>query len=197
MVILRDLLIGPKRFNELRQAIPGIPSNLLTSRLRDLEEADVVERSLDGRHMVYRLSTYGQDLGPILLDLGRWGSRRMSQPRDNEVPTDNSLAAALLTSRTTTRVRSFTIQVTAGPAVAHARVTATGVSVAAGADQDADLRIGGPGLRQLLATADADAAATAEDIEVEGDASLLPRFVRAFHAPLDDVVAERSAAAAS
>lgn len=67
LVILRDLLVGPKRFNELRQGIPGIPSNLLTSRLRDFEDASVVERVLDGRNVVYRLSEYGQGLEPIVV----------------------------------------------------------------------------------------------------------------------------------
>ena len=40
LIILRDLLVGPKRFNELRQGNPGIPSNLLTTRLRELEAAE-------------------------------------------------------------------------------------------------------------------------------------------------------------
>lgn len=187
LIILRDLLVGPKRFNELRQGIPGIPSNLLTTRLRELETAEIVERSLEGRHVVYRLSEYGQDLGPVLIELGRWGSRRLAEPREGEAPTDSSLAAALLTSRTDAAVSPFTVEVTAGPAVAHAAVSRTGVDVAEGADPSAQLFIGGTGLRDLLADGDAQAAVAAGTVTVDGDESLLSEFVRAFRAPLDEV----------
>lgn len=189
LVILRDLLVGPKRFNELRQGIPGIPSNLLTNRLRDLEAADVIERSLDGRSVVYRLSDYGRDLEPILIGLGQWGARRMGAPRENEAPTDNSLAAALLTGRTETRVRPFALEVTAGSATARAQVTKAAVTVAAGPDADADLRLEGPGLRGLLADGDAGALLSSGELSVEGDEALLDEFVRAFRVPLDDLEA--------
>lgn len=187
LVILRDLLVGPKRFNELRQGIPGIPSNLLTSRLRDFEDASVVERVLDGRNVVYRLSEYGQGLEPIVVGLGRWGARQMDVPRENEVPTDNSLAAALLTARTDEKVQAFSVEVTAGPATAHADVSATAVSVVAGPFPDADLRLGGSGLRRLLADGDIDAAISSGAVTAKGPATLLKEFTRAFSTPLDEV----------
>ncbi|UVI35556.1 winged helix-turn-helix transcriptional regulator [Brevibacterium spongiae] len=186
LIILRDLLVGAKRFNELRQGIPGIPSNLLTTRLRDLESAGIVERSLKDRHVVYRLSEYGEGLGPVLIELGRWGSRRLAAPREDEVPTDSSLAAALLTSRTDVSVRPFTVEVTAGPAVAHAAVHESGVDVAEGADPSAQVFIGGTGLRGLLAGGDAKTAVADGAVTVAGDESLLTEFARAFRAPLDD-----------
>lgn len=188
LILLRDLLVGPKRFNDLRQGNPGIPSNVLTTRLRELESAEIVERSIDGRSVVYRLSDYGSDLGPVLIELGRWGSRRMDAPREGEIPTDSSLAAALLTSRTEVEVRPFSVEVTAGPAVAHAEVNESGVSVGEGADPTAQLFIGGPGLRGLLADGDAEAAVAAETVTVDGDESLVPEFVRAFRAPRDGSV---------
>jgi DNA-binding HxlR family transcriptional regulator len=189
-IILRDLLVGPKRFNELRQGIPGIPSNLLTTRLRELESAEIVERILEGRHVLYRLSDYGQDLEPVLIELGRWGSRRLGAPRKNESPTNSSLAAALLTSRTDAEVRPFTAEVTAGPAIAHAVVHQIGAEATEGPEPDAQLFIGGPGLRNVLADGDAKAAITAGTVTVDGDDSLVDDFVRAFRAPLDaDVVA--------
>lgn len=190
LIVLRDLLVGPKRFNELRQGIPGIPSNLLTSRLRDLESADIVERRLEDRHVVYQLSEYGAGLRPVLIELGRWGSRRLGAPRKDEAPTSSSLAAALLTARTEARVRPFTVEVTAGPAVAHAFVHATGVDVVEGAEPDAQLFVGGPGLRGLLADGDVQAAMAGGEVNVDGDAQLLAEFARAFRAPLDDAVAD-------
>lgn len=194
LIILRDLLVGAKRFNELRQGIPGIPSNLLTTRLRELEAAEIVERSIDGRNVVYRLSEYGSDLGPVLIELGRWGARRLTAPREDEVPTDSSLAAALLSSRTEVAVRPFTVEVTAGPAEAHAVVHESGVDVAEGADPHAQLFIGGPGLRGVLADGEAEAAVAAGAVTADGDASLLPEFVRAFRAPLDEGVSSPPAA---
>lgn len=185
LVILRDLLVGPKRFNELRKGIPGIPSNMLTNRLGDLEQSQVVERALDDRNVVYRLSDYGRDLEPVLLAIGRWGSRRMDVPREGERPTDSSLAAALLTGRTETPVVPFVVEVAAGPAVANATVGKTGVSVAEGPVVDPDLRLGGLGLRRLLADGDVEAALSSGGIDVAGPASLLEEFSRAFHVPLD------------
>ncbi|GAA2114638.1 winged helix-turn-helix transcriptional regulator [Kocuria atrinae] len=185
LVILRDLLVGPKRFNELRRGIPGIPSNMLTNRLGDLERAEVVERAIDGRSVVYRLSDYGRDLEPILLATGRWASRRMDAPREGEQPTDSSLAAALLTGRTETRVAPFTVEVVAGPAVANAEVEETGVSVAEGILADPDLRLCGPGLRHLLADGDVEVALSSGTIGVDGPASLVEEFARAFRVPLD------------
>lgn len=185
LVILRDLLVGPKRFNELREGIPGIPSNILTIRLGNLERAEVVERAVEGRNVVYRLSEYGQDLKPILLAIGRWASRRMDAPRDGERPTDSSLAAALLTGRTQTPVAPFTVEVVAGPAVANAKVGETDISVAEGSMIDPDLRLGGPGLRRLLADGDVEAALSSGDIDFDGSASLVEEFARAFHVPLD------------
>lgn len=185
LVILRDLLVGPKRFNELRKGIPGIPSNMLTNRLSDLEQSQVVERALDDRNVVYRLSDYGRDLEPVLLAIGRWGSRRMDVPREGERPTDSSLAAALLTGRTETPVVPFVVEVAAGPAVANATVGKTGVSVAEGPVVDPDLRLGGLGLRRLLADGDVEVALSSGGIDVAGPASLLEEFARAFRVPLD------------
>lgn len=185
LIILRDLLVGPKRFNELRQGNPGIPSNLLTTRLREFEAAEIVERGIDGRSVVYRLSDYGSDLGPVLIELGRWGSRRLDAPREGEAPTDSSLAAALLTARTEERVKPFTVEVTAGSATAHAVVREAGVDVAEGPDADAQLSVDGPGLRALMADGDVDAAVSSGEVVVDGDRRLLAEFALAFRVPLD------------
>lgn len=73
----------------------------------------------------------------------------------------------------------------AGPAVANAKVGETGVSVAEGSLIDPDLRLGGPGLRRLLADRDAEAALSSGEIDFDGPASLVGEFSRAFHVPLD------------
>lgn len=124
----------------------------------------------------------------MLIELGRWGSRRMIEAREGEIPTDSSLAAALLTSRTESKVQPFSVEVTAGPAIAHAEVSESGVQVEEGADPTAQLFVSGPGLRRLLADGNAEAAVAAGTVTVDGDESLLNEFIRSFHAPLDDSV---------
>ena len=81
-LIVRDLLLGPLRFGDLAEGLPGIGTNTLTARLKHLEAAGVVERRLlplPDRGTVYELTDYGRELEPILLALGRWGTRSMGR----------------------------------------------------------------------------------------------------------------------
>jgi DNA-binding HxlR family transcriptional regulator/putative sterol carrier protein len=71
MMILRDMLTGTTRFNDLARGLPGLSRSLLAKRLRQLERADIVER-LDGR---YLLTESGQELKSIVFGLGEWGAR--------------------------------------------------------------------------------------------------------------------------
>jgi DNA-binding HxlR family transcriptional regulator len=76
--IVRTLLQGPHRFNELLAAIPGISDRLLTERLRELEAAFIVQRDVAADSPVrvtYALTERGVQLGPALDELGRWAER--------------------------------------------------------------------------------------------------------------------------
>ena len=76
-LIMRELILGSHRFNELERGLPGISRSLLASRLRDLQQAGVVDR-LPGAHAKvteYHLSEAGQDLKPVIEALGAWGVR--------------------------------------------------------------------------------------------------------------------------
>ena len=74
LLIIRDLLVQPKRFTDLRRGLPGIPTNILTARLKELEAAGIVERRLlprpDGS-VVYELTAYGAELEEVVDALGR------------------------------------------------------------------------------------------------------------------------------
>jgi DNA-binding HxlR family transcriptional regulator len=72
--ILRTLLIKPRRFNEILHAIPGLSDRLLTERLRDLEEAGLVRRTLAAgtAHVEYDLTPAGQGLGHVVTALRSW-----------------------------------------------------------------------------------------------------------------------------
>jgi len=78
LLIVRNLLIGPRRFSDLLDELPGITTNLLATRLRDLGAAELVEPAARGG---YRLTEAGRALEPVLRELGRWGGRYMDRPR--------------------------------------------------------------------------------------------------------------------
>jgi DNA-binding HxlR family transcriptional regulator len=82
LLIVRDLLCGTTRFNELARGLPGLSRSLLAKRLRQLERAGVVER-LDGE---YLLTPAGQKLRDVVFSLGAWGARwQFGEPRDDEL----------------------------------------------------------------------------------------------------------------
>ena len=79
LLVVRELIFGPKRFLHLRQGLRGVSPNVLSQRLRDLEAAGVVRRCMLGppaEVAVYELTASGRALEPVLLALGRWGSRQ-------------------------------------------------------------------------------------------------------------------------
>lgn len=76
-LILRELILGSHRFNDIERGLPGISRSLLAARLRDLEHSGVVERLPRARSTVaeYHLSEAGRDLKPVIEALGGWGVR--------------------------------------------------------------------------------------------------------------------------
>ncbi len=79
LLVIRELIFGPKRFVQLRHGLDGVSPNVLSQRLRDLEDAGVVRREMLGPPAgvaIYELTARGQALEPILLELGRWGSQQ-------------------------------------------------------------------------------------------------------------------------
>src|SRR4051812_39697744 len=78
LLIVRELLLGPKRFTDLRAAMGASP-NVLTQRLGELETAGVVFRRSTGGAL-YELTDWGRELHPLLLQLGRWGARAAHRP---------------------------------------------------------------------------------------------------------------------
>ena len=103
-LIIRELLCGSKRFNDLRRGVPRMSTSLLAQRLRRLEDAGVVQRSADGKVWEYHLTPAGEELRPIVMALGHWGARWIgSDLRDDEL--DASLL--LWDMRRSIRVENF------------------------------------------------------------------------------------------
>ena len=101
MLIIRDLISGPKRFTDLRQGLPRIPTNVLSARLKELEQADVLQRRILPRPasaVVYELTDYGRELEEVLMALGRWGVRSMGQPEADDIFTIDALMMAMRAS---------------------------------------------------------------------------------------------------
>lgn len=75
LLVVRELLMGSRHFNELRRGVPRMSPALLSKRLRTLVRAGVVERHEDGNRVVYELTPAGEELLPIVESLGEWGVR--------------------------------------------------------------------------------------------------------------------------
>jgi DNA-binding HxlR family transcriptional regulator len=87
-LIVRELLHGVERFNDLERALPGISRSVLSQRLRTLERAGILQRDLGpgGRTSRYRLTTAGRELQSVIDALGRWGSRwAFREPQPDEL----------------------------------------------------------------------------------------------------------------
>ena len=74
-LVVRELMCGSTRFNDIRRGVPRMSPSLLVQRLRKLEAIGVVERTRDGQAAEYRLTPAGEELRPIVLALGHWGAK--------------------------------------------------------------------------------------------------------------------------
>lgn len=96
LLIVRDLLLGPKRFTDLQEGLPHGSPNMLTQRLRELEASGVVRRRrlpAPASSNVYELTEWGAELEPIVLGLQRWGAGSPSLPHDVPVGCDAAMLA--------------------------------------------------------------------------------------------------------
>jgi DNA-binding HxlR family transcriptional regulator len=187
LLIVRDLLVGPRRYGELAAGLPRIPSNILAARLKELQAAGVLRRMPRSRVIVYELTPYGRELEPVVLALGAWGFRTMGDPRTEQIITPDSITMDLRTA--------FRPQVAATlPATAYAarvgptadlliRVDGPTLDVTRG-NGPADLAFAaGPQIHRLISGELApDRAIATGVIEVlHGREALLDRFASTFH----------------
>jgi DNA-binding HxlR family transcriptional regulator/putative sterol carrier protein len=197
LLIVRDLLVSPKGFAELRDGLPLMTDALLSARLEELEHAGVLRRcvpSLQQRASVYELTEYGSELEEILLGLGRWGARTMGAIRPKEIITDDSIVVAL---RATFRPEaasglraSYLLRL--GEISVHAIIDDGRAEIGKGPLPGADLIIeAGPALKALIAgeMSPREAIETGSvrlkvgDVCLANDPGLLAWFVEVFHIP--------------
>jgi len=101
MLIVRDLLMGPRRYGDLLKGLPGISTDLLAERLRALESVDAItKRKLPppASVTVYELTDTGRELQPIISHLARWGTRLLPEPGTSQYRIDASWAIQSMTA---------------------------------------------------------------------------------------------------
>lgn len=97
LLIVRELLTGPKRYTDLRKGLPGLATDLLAARLRELQDAGVIDRREvppPTPATVYELTERGFALKPALLELSRWGRPLLREPDADHLP-DSALLLGL------------------------------------------------------------------------------------------------------
>src|SRR5215471_19615696 len=108
MLVVRELLLGPKRYTDLLDGLPGVGTNVLAVRLRELEEAGIVAREKlapPAASAVYVLTDDGLALRPVVDELAKWGLRLMDRPQRGEVRGPGWLAYSLAVSTPPTGMR--------------------------------------------------------------------------------------------
>ncbi len=99
LLVVRELLLGPKRYTDLKKGLPNASPNVLSERLRELEQSGVVRRSTlppPASSRVYELTPWGRELEEIVVSLGRWAARSPAPPTPGPIRAD-SVALALRT----------------------------------------------------------------------------------------------------
>ena len=196
LLIVRDLLVGPRRYTDLKQGLPRIPTNILSTRLKELQEGGVVRRvPLLNCGLVYELTPYGRSFEPIMLALGRWGFQAMGDPEEGDVVTPDSLTMALRTAFQPDAAEDAEYELHVGDVALRASVRDGVLSVAQLAppappvggrlpDGEPDaVIVAGPGIRRLIGGEITPAEAVAQDVVavVRGEASWLDAFAATFH----------------
>jgi DNA-binding HxlR family transcriptional regulator len=144
LLVVRELLRGPKRYTDLLEGMPGVGTNILAARLRELEQAGVVrKRKLPppAASTVYELTEYGQELEEPLYALARWGARSLGPPGpDEEFYPDWGLNAfAALFDPVAARGLTETYVLRVGDDTYTVRLEEGRLSVEMGSADDADL----------------------------------------------------------
>jgi DNA-binding HxlR family transcriptional regulator len=186
LLVVRELLTGPKRFTDLRNGLPRIPTNVLTARLEELEEADVVQRRVLPRPsgaVVYELTEHGHGLEEAVLSLARWGTKTIGEPGPDDVINSSAFALGLRSAFHPEAARGLTAiyEVSFGNALVHLRVDDGAIEAYEGPAGEPDLKIATDALPALLRgdVSPADAEHD-EAFHLAGDTRLLEPFTAMF-----------------
>ncbi|MEU3183561.1 helix-turn-helix domain-containing protein [Streptomyces sp. NPDC006923] len=193
LLIIRDLAGRPQRYTDLFEGLPGIPTNMLSTRLKELEQAGLVERRIapaPQRGVLYDLTPAGHSLEPAIIALGRWGAGLLdAKPRPGDVlpPASVTMTLRAVFDAEAAAGLTATWEIHAADMVLYAAVTDGRLEAGVGpAPVDPDLVITFepepddlPSYRSLIR------AIKCGLVKVEGRRTLLDTFLRVFAPPQD------------
>ena len=190
LLIIRDLLFGPKRFTDLQAGLPQSSPNVLTQRLRELEDAGVVRRRKlppPASTMAYELTDWGAELEPILMGLQRWGAGSPTFPHDVPVGCDAAMLALknAFSAETAAGLR-LVLEVRFGTGTFRVTVADSAIDIGRGsADRpDATIDTDPVTLEEVVfGPLTIDGAEHAGTLRIDGDRGVVERFFELFPVP--------------
>jgi DNA-binding HxlR family transcriptional regulator len=190
LMVVRELVLGPKRFTDIRNGLPHASPNVLAQRLRELEDVGVVrKRKLPppAASQVYELTEWGRELEDVLIALGRWGARAPAPPEGCGMSLDSHLLS-LCTLFDPERAGDFeaTIEMRFGEHVFNAAVAGGRIAIARGEASSPDAVVESePGTFLAISHGrlGLESALEAGELSVTGDRDVVGRFVSLFTLP--------------
>lgn len=189
LLLIRELMLGPRRFKDLLNGLPGIGTNLLSDRLKKLLEYEVIhQRELPppAASTVYELTPLGEELKPILESLGSWGSRFLGSPEENDTFNPRWLLLALETKFNPEQTKQVDkiVEFNIDEEVLYAHIKKGTIYVSQGSHPDADLRIISDSKSFVkLVSGSADLEKDSDiNLALEGEAELFDRLSEWFDA---------------
>ena len=190
LLVVRELLLGPKRFTDLRGGLASASTNVLSQRLRELEQAGIVGRRKlppPAGSSVYELTDWGRELKPIVLSLGTWAVRSPSFPEGAPVGTDSViLALGTFFDASTAGGLIAGYELRLGDSTFHVRVGDGAIELDRGPaeDPDAIVETDAAALSAVIWNGrDLDDALEAGDLRIEGDRRAVERLLALFPKP--------------
>jgi len=183
LLIVRELLIrGAGRYTDLRRGLPGIATNLLAERLRELEDAGVVSREEAPPPIattLYRLTERGEQLRPAIMELGRWGMPLMHQPEPADTYQTHWLPVGFFLQDHSPELPPIAIQVDLGDELMSIVTEDGQVNLKAGTVREPDATITGPPqpILGLVSGAITLAQARQRGVSYKGDPGALERLL--------------------
>lgn len=190
LFVVRELMLGPRRFGDLRVDLPGISANVLTQRLSELEANGIVERHKlppPASVQVYGLTAWGYEAEPIVQTLGRWAAR--SPAHDATLPISGvSILLSFRTMFDLARIDGLklTVGFRFGEDEYLGHITPEGITMKRGRADEGDILFSGqPTALAGFVYGDVPLEALAEAgiLHLQGDPALAARFASLFHLP--------------
>jgi DNA-binding HxlR family transcriptional regulator len=191
LLIVRELLLGPKRFTDLREGLPHASTNILSDRLRELEHSAIVRRAKlppPAASYVYELTEWGRELEPVVTKLGAWGARSPIPPNSQEIGPDSIvLALRSLFDAEAAGDLSATYEVRIGENRFRVEVTDGKVDLKRGATEQPEVTLTTPDAPTMAAVLTADLpledALSSSALQIDGSKQAAKRFLRLFPMP--------------